>query len=147
MMRETYIEMKNRHQKEYNDFTEGRIFYAFSDKQFKEGMERLGLAPDDTDKIYSMGGAGAFILRTESKARKELFDRFEKEEKEAIANDKDGTGYIKEMFEYEMANHEYGYTYDITDTLDCLGITMKEINSNQALLNGFRIAKSAYYED
>ena len=142
LARETYQEMKRRHEKEYNDFVEGRIFFAFSNKQFDEGMERIGLKPTDTDKIYSIG-AGGFILRSESKAHKEMANRFAREEKEAIANDKDGTGYIREMFEYEMNNHEYGYTGDISDTLDCLGLTIEEINNNEALLNGFKIARKA----
>ncbi|MBR1620271.1 hypothetical protein IJ674_10330 [bacterium] len=139
-MTETYQEMKNRHQKEYNDYTKNCVFFAFSNKQFDEGMQKLGLKPDETDKIYSIGHGG-FILRTKSKEHNELFLRFAKEKQQAIDNDKDGTGFIRQMFEYEMNNHEYGYTRDITDTLDAVGYTAEEIATDEKLLNGFKIAR------
>lgn len=47
-MAETYIEMRQRQQKEVNDFP---CFFAFSDEQFNKGMENLGLKPDDTVAI------------------------------------------------------------------------------------------------
>ena len=97
MTRETYIEMKDRHSKEYNEFTKGCVFFAFSEEQFNEGMEKIGLTPNDTDKIYRTAGGG-FILRTKSKDQAKLFKRFYKEKQEAIKNDKDGTGFIREMF-------------------------------------------------
>lgn len=139
-MTETYQQMKNRHEKEYNDFSKNSIFFAFSNQQFDEGMQKLGLDPNDTKKIYSIGNGG-FILRTKSKEMHELFARFCKEHNCAIANDTDGTGYIYQMFEYEMFNHEYGYTGDISSTLDALDITIDEINADNRLLNGFKLAK------
>lgn len=143
MTRETYVQMKNRHQKEYEDFSKNCVFFAFSNDQFNQGMQKLGLDHDkDTDKIYRTFGGG-FILRTKSKEQAELFNRFEQEQKQAIENDKEGTGYIREMFEYEMNNHEYGYTRDITDTLDCLGLTIEEIEANEIMLKGFNIARKA----
>ena len=84
MTRETYVQMKNRHQKEYEDFSKNCVFFAFSNDQFNEGMQKLGLDPDkDTDKIYRTFGGG-FILRTKSKEQEELFNRFEQEQKQAI---------------------------------------------------------------
>lgn len=145
MTRETYVQMKDRHRKEYTDFSENCVFFAFSNDQFNEGMKKIGLNPTDTDKIYSTGHGG-FILRTHSKGQIELFKRFTEEEKQAIADDKDGTGFIREMFEYEMNNHEYGYTRDITDTLDCLGMTIKEIAEDKRLANGFKIAQKAVFD-
>lgn len=142
MTRETYKEMKDRHSKEYNEFTKGCVFFAFSEKQFNEGMEKIGLTPNDTDKIYRTAGGG-FILRTKSKDQAKLFKRFYKEKQEAIKNDKDGTGFIREMFEYELNNHEYGYTRELTDTLDSLDLTIEEIAADEKLLNGFKIAQKA----
>ena len=34
-----YYELKQRQQKAFNDFTDGNVFYAFSRKQFEEGMK------------------------------------------------------------------------------------------------------------
>lgn len=39
---ETYQELKQRHQTEVNNFTDG-VFWAFSDEQFTEGMKSIGL--------------------------------------------------------------------------------------------------------
>ena len=142
MTRETYIQMKNRHEKEYADFTKKCVFFAFSNDQFNEGMKKIGLNPKETNKIYKIGHGG-FILRSKSKEHIELLNRFGEETEQAIKNDFDGTGFIREMFEYEMNNHEYGYTRDITDTLDCLNLTMEQIQANEKLLNGFRIARKA----
>lgn len=108
-------------------------------------MKKLGLALSDTSKICRTG-AGGYILREKGDEYKALFARFRNEEKQAIANDKDGTGYIQEMFEYELANHEYGYTRDASDTFRALGLSMDEINANKNLLNGFTLARKSVIE-
>ena len=47
----TYRELKQKHREEINAFP---FMFAFSNKQFIEGMAKLGLEPGDTDKIYDM---------------------------------------------------------------------------------------------
>ena len=49
------------------------------------------------------------------------------------------------MFESELSNHEYVYTGDLTDTLAALGLTMKEIETNENLRNGLNLALNRYY--
>jgi hypothetical protein len=75
---ETMIELKKRHQKEFNGF-EG-IFFAFSDKQLREGLLKVGLDAKDTDKIFSIG-AGGYIRKDRSDALAHLIDRQKKEAK------------------------------------------------------------------
>ena len=94
MKENQYLEMKQAHQKEVNNFP---VFFAFSKDQFKEGIERLGLTENDTDKIYSIGGGG-YIRKADSKAFNDLFDKQDKELNKAIENDTDGTGFIFDMF-------------------------------------------------
>lgn len=48
-----YTELKAKHQAEVDAFPFG---FAFNNKQFNEMMEKWGLTPDDTDKIYSIEG-------------------------------------------------------------------------------------------
>ena len=96
-----------------------------------------------TDKIIGIG-AGGFIRKSDLKAYTEMCQRTEKEMQEAIANDKTGEGFIKEMFKYELANHEYCITYELDDTLDALGLTIEEINNNQALKHGLELARKEY---
>ena len=120
-----YAELREKHQKEFDKFP---MKFAFSDKQFKEAMESLGLTENDTDKIIGIG-AGGFIRKSDLKAYIEMCQRTEKEMQEAIDNDKTGEGFIKEMFKYELANH---------------GLTVEEINNNQALKHGLELARKEY---
>ena len=136
-----YQEMKNRHQKRVNALP---VKFAFSREQFRKGMAELGLTENDTDKIYKMGNTGGFYLRTDSRLIYDTFRQNVAEMKAAIAADTDGSGFIKDMFGYELANHEYCITYDLEPTLDALGLSVDEINASPALLNGLKLAKSDY---
>ena len=75
-----YLELKQRQQKEVNDFPFG---FAFSNQQFKEMMEKFGLKETDTDKIYSIG-AGGYIRKSDSNAFDEMFKRHRKEIEDEI---------------------------------------------------------------
>jgi hypothetical protein len=131
-----YEKMRAKHQKEVNEFP---FMFAFSDKQFKEGMEALGLKETDTDKIYSIGGGG-YIRKTDDKKMKAMFDNHNKELWELIHSDKTGEGFIANMFKYELENHEYGYTGEIKETLEALGMSMEDIDKNKNLSNGLKLA-------
>jgi hypothetical protein len=131
-----YSELKKQHQKEVNEFP---FIFAFSNKQLAEGMAKLGLKEDETNKLISIGNGG-FIRKTDKEALNEMFNRHEKELKKAISEDSTGEGFIYQMFDYELANHEYCITYEIDDTLDALGLTIDEIRNNDKLLHGLRKA-------
>ena len=73
-----YQEMKKRHQKEIGEFPS---FFAFNDKQFKEGMEKLGVK--DTDELCQ-GFAGMVYRKADAGKLKELMERQDKETKEAF---------------------------------------------------------------
>ena len=119
----TYSELKSEHQKEVNEF-EG-LFFAFSNEQFKEGMEKLGLTIDDKSQIYSIG-AGGYIKKDKSHDFANMFERHAnemtklKKEKKLLLN----------ALVYELRNHEYCITYDPQDALDALGIKENEIDAN-----------------
>ncbi len=124
---ETYLEMKDRHQKEVEAFP---MAFAFNNEQFKEGMEKLGFDVKDTSKICSTGGGG-FIRKSDADAFGAMFDRIHAEEAEARKND----DYLFQMFSYELSNHEYCYTWDLTDTLRSLGLTLEEVRANAQMNN------------
>lgn len=139
-----YTELKARHAKMINELP---IFYAFNNKQFEEGMAKLGLNPDQTDLIYRLGGTGGFYRKSDSDKIKETFATVDREMKEAIAADETGEGFIYDMFNYELANHEYCITWDLEPTLDALGLTIEEINADERLLKGLKKAiKNNRYE-
>ena len=115
------------------------IFFAFSQDQFNEGMEKLNLNITDTDKICSIGGGG-YIRKSDSNTLHEMGELHSKEMKESIEADKTGNNFIYDMFHYELNNHEYGYTYEVTQTLDSLDLTMKQVQENPILLYSLRKA-------
>lgn len=61
-----------------------------------------------------------------------------------INNQITGKQFAKDMFESELANHEYGYTKELDDTLEAIGITIEEINNNDNLKNGLKLALEKY---
>lgn len=135
-MNNQYRLLKSKHEKEFNQFP---MFFAFSNKQFAEGMEKLGLNEDDTDKIYSIGGGG-YIRREDSKLLDEMIERHSNEMEKAISEDTDGTGFIYDMFTYEFENHEVPWTYDIEPALDALGMSLTYIISKPNLAKGYKLA-------
>lgn len=139
-----YRKLKQQHQQEVNDFP---MFFAFNQNQFDEGMKKLGLEPHETDKIYSLKGTGGFYRKSDAQALRDMFSRHAQEKEAAIAADTTGSGYIYQMFVYELANHEYCITYDLEPTLDACGLTLEEVNSNPALFAGLKKATADYLEN
>lgn len=133
-----YIELKNKIQKEVDEFPMG---FAFSNEQFEKMKEELGVKEDR--ELLSIG-AGGFIRKTDKEAFHELFNNKAKKIDEAIAEDKTGEGFIKDMFLYELANHEYCITYDLEDTLYALDLTYDEVMNDERLLRGLTLAKNEY---
>lgn len=132
---ETYMQLKSRQQKEVGNFP---MFFAFSNKQFDEGMEKLGLNPKDTDKIYKLGNTGGFYKKSDAPKLREMFDRHDKEMSEAMKSDE----FVLEMFEYELANHEFCITYDYEPTLNALGLTFEELD--ERMLGLLKQARDEY---
>lgn len=76
---ETMNELKKRHQDEVNNFK--GLFFAFSDKQLREGLVRVGLNETDTDKIVSIG-AGGFVRKDRGEDLVLMFVRHKQEAKD-----------------------------------------------------------------
>jgi hypothetical protein len=139
-----YLEMKERHQKEVNNFP---MIFAFTNEQLKEGMEKLGLKPEETDKLYRLGDTGGYYRKTDSEKLHEMFNNHHEDLKKAIAEDKTGEDFIFDMFIYELANHEFCITRDPERTLETLDLTYEDLEKNKALKNGFKKAKKEYLEN
>lgn len=136
---EKYHELKTRHQEEINNFP---MFFAFNNRQLFEGMEKLGLKPTDTDEVYSLGGTGGYYRKTDSKKLYGMFDRHEKELAKAMKND----SFALEAFKYELANHEYSVTLDVTPALTALGLSLSDIKKDirlNALLDNAKQSQKA----
>ena len=133
---ESYAQMKERQQREVNGFP---LAFAFSDRQFAEGMRALDLDPTDKDKIVSIGGGG-FIRKADEDAFKAMFQRHRLEREAAMDADRTGDGYLLEMFRCELANHEYGYTRDAEPALMALGVAWEDIGGDERLMHAFETA-------
>ena len=131
-----YEDLKQRQQQEFSAFP---MQYAFSNRQFAEGMAALGLEPTDTDKVYKAPGGG-FYRKEDGPRLKEMMDRFDRELQSAIAADETGDGFIYEMFLAELNNHEFGYTMDTEEALDALGYTAEEVLGDPRLKRGIEKA-------
>lgn len=132
-----YAELRQHQQEEFNALPLG---FAFGGRQFREMMEGWGLDPEkDKDKIYSIG-AGGYVQKKDAELLHQTHKRLDEEMAAAIAEDKTGDGFIYEMFLHELANHEYGYTGDVEETLDALGYTAEDIQADKRLLHGLEMA-------
>lgn len=139
----SYKRLKEEHQKEVNNFP---FIFAFNNEQLFEGMAKLGLKPEETDKICSIG-AGGYLRKSDADAMRAMFKRHRDEINEQIEADTTGDGFIKDMFFTELVNHEFSFTEDATDALQALGLTIDEIYNKPNLLNGFELAARAAAND
>ncbi|MDL2206552.1 hypothetical protein LJC33_06570 [Eubacteriales bacterium OttesenSCG-928-N13] len=132
----SYQALSERHQQEINAFP---MKWGFGDEQIAQGMRELGLDPTDTEQVIGIG-AGGFIRKSDKQAFINMLKRHRAERESAKAVDVDGTGYIYEMFDYELANHEYVYTQRLDETLGALGMTIEEIYADARLTRGLKDA-------
>ena len=129
-----YRELKERHQKEVNEFP---MFFAFSNKQFEEGKAKLGIT--DNSELIDIG-YGGFIRGSDKQAYIDMHKRFEIEHKESMKDEE----YCYHMFRYELGNHEYCITRDFEDTFSACGLTEEEVTTNPMLMSALGRARQDY---
>lgn len=79
---ETCRQMKNRHQKEFDNFN---VKFAFNNEQFDEMLKEFGLTNDNyKDNLISIG-YGGFILRKDKEAFIEMNKRHKEERRQQRA--------------------------------------------------------------
>jgi len=132
----SYIKFKEKKQKEVDNFP---IFYAFNNKQLEDNLKKLGVNKKDIVSI----GYGGFIKKADRHAFYKMFDEHKKEFDEQVKSDE----FVYNMFQYELANHEYCITYDINDTLDALDLTLEQINEDKRLFELLTRAKKDYLKN
>lgn len=119
-IKQNYRALKRKHQQSLENF-EG-IFYAFSEKQFKEGLEKLSLSEGDESKLLKLG-TGSFILKDRASDFEKLMLSNERELKESLKNEK----FLLNALRYELSNHEYSYTGDIYPALSALSLKLEDV--------------------
>ena len=132
---------KERHQIEFICFANKNMFFAFDKKQFEEGMKKLGLEPSETNKIVSIG-AGGYLLKEKIDDFKSLTKKQKEELKELRKNKKQ---FAADMFAYELANHEFDLTRDLSETLDTLGMTLSGIKKEPETYEALKTVLKEHY--
>jgi hypothetical protein len=110
----TYEQLTASRKKTISDFP---LRFAFSDSQFKEVVAELGPA----DTLVSIGGGG-ILRKTDQVAFDKLWDDAQAEMSEAMKDD----SFMMSAMVYELGNHEYVYTYDDSDTVECLDLDVND---------------------
>ena len=131
-----YTRLKDKHSKMINDFP---MAFAFSEKQFEEAKEKLGVKSND--ELLSIP-SGGMIRKIDSEALNTLYKTMNRETEEAQKDDV----YMYQGFLYELGNHEYIYTGDPEQTLECFNLTIEEVNKDIRLLTIFKKARAEYWE-
>lgn len=133
-MSNLYQTMRDRQQAEVNDYLKEGAFFAFSDKQFKAGLEKLGIAEEDAGKRLSrLGSTGGYMVKERVAGLKALLDKNDQERQEAIEDPETGRQFVFDMFFYELNNHEYIITGSTEETLDALGLSWEDIKKSPIL--------------
>jgi len=95
-------------------------FFAFSTKQFEEAQ---------VDGVKYANAGGGLVIPTDNVAA------FVEAQKNMIAEHKQyvlDNYTVSEIVQYELGNHEAGYTGEIEDTVDavaCFGITAEQVQA------------------
>ena len=118
---ETYQTQKARHHQEFNAFD--GIFFAFSNKQMKEGIEKHGV--NENNRVVSIG-AGGFVLKSRLQEFEDLLKRHATERQELRKDTKE----LITALVYELQNHEYCITGDPTSALEALDLTLDTIDKD-----------------
>lgn len=116
-----YYEFKQQQEKKLNDFP---IFFAFSDKQFEEGKEKLQIK--DNSELLSIG-AGGYIRKSDKEAFKKMFNDSDIARQEFLKDPEQ----LKDALIYELGNHEFCITYDYDDALEALDLDINTMTEEQ----------------
>lgn len=142
-----YTEFRRKHQEEISAIPRA---FAFEEKHLKDALQQLGLTENDRDKVTSLYGAGDIMRKEDIEKYLSLCEKHQEALAAKIAEDVTGNGFILDMFDTELADHEYSYSQDPSDALEALGLTMKDVNANKALRHGFMLAckkQSSWYSE
>lgn len=129
-----YIELKNKYQDKVDNF-KGLIF-AFTEQQLEEGLKKINATRRDITPI----GLGGFVLKDRVHEFKQIHKNFKRELKEHIDNDPDGENFVKNMFLYELNNHEYIVSHDEEPALRALDLSYEDLKEEPKLKHGLECA-------
>ena len=131
-----YTELKDKHSKMVNEFP---MAFAFSNEQFEQAKQKLGVKSND--ELLGIAGGG-MIRKTDLESYRNLHETITEENENAFLDDE----YLYQGLLYELANHEYGITYCADDTLDCFCLTMDDVRMDERIYPIFKRAQKDYLD-
>lgn len=138
-----YYDFKEKNNKVFHNFISRNVFFAFSQEQFKEGLEKFNIKEEEAkDKLYRYVGGG-YILKSAVEEEKQILKRQHRLQNKYLNNFKN----LVNALEYEMNNHECGYTGNYSEGLYALGFSRKDLENNKRLRKAYVIARKKVYND
>lgn len=128
-----YKELKEKHAQEMAAFAAKNMFYAFDDKQYKEGLRKLGASGDDVCETIG----GGFVRTEKAEDLTQMLLRMSEEIDTRARSDQ---RFALEMFRDALAQTEFHYTGDYDGALDLLGYTLQDVLEDDTLTAAFREA-------
>jgi hypothetical protein len=123
-----YTELKKKHRTEVENFP---MFFAFNDKQFKEGMKKLGLKENDLELIIELPGTGGYLKKEDYQKFSNMMTEHKEELKKLLMTDDE---FCLNSLVYELENHEYCITGDTEDALRALNLTKDMVYNDRRLV-------------
>jgi hypothetical protein len=127
-----YIDFKKSQEEKFSAFP---LFYAFNEKQLKEGLQKLECEESDLMKINH----GGFIRKADKEKFVQLIEELAECRKNAFADD----SFLIEAIEYELDNHEFCISETSGPVLGALGLSLDD----ERVFRSFQIARKNYFEN
>ena len=135
-----YLEMRERHQKDVNNFP---MAFAFNATQLKKALDKLGVK--SLDECCTVHNCGDIIRKADWKAYRKMAVDHAKELNTAMKDPE----FAKSAFRYEMDNHEYAINWDgDADVLRCFGWTPDNFSKKASveIQNAYLFARNEHIE-
>lgn len=144
-MTEIYEEMENRHREELDRLP---IQWAFGKEQLEEALKVLGVEPGKASDIKLVRIPGGGICTEETSNELTATLRRQVEEQQALINaDTTGQGFIFDMFDYQLANHEFCITGDFVPAIEACGLSPEDVEKSPELRHGLKMAINVQYKN
>lgn len=134
-----YKQLKDQLQKQYDALP---IKYAYSEMQFKNMLKQFETETGGRVRLLHID-RGAYILAQDEKLIDEFLESSDRELAEAMKDD----DFLYDAFNYELANHEFCYTDDVSDALDALGLSWEQIKDDQRMMTILKRACENQYDN
>jgi len=134
-MKQTYMDIKNASQKELNNFP---MFFAFNNKQFYEGIEKLGVK-DYKKELLKIPGGG-FIRKVDGGKLAQMF----KDQSNRLSKAIKDREFLISALKYEMMNHECFYSYNFEPVINIFNL---DLDNNKLHKECFATAKIALQQE